>query len=387
MKEVVEAGEVRLEIAEGEGTSSSWEAASDSGSDFEVGSDEEEASRHGEDTSPCSVLPSTSGGGGCRSSSGCFGTPEIVYWGGGQDGKVPEDPGEDEPYCRICFDGPHEDGPLFRACDCKGSVAYVHYECLSRWAVDAQRAECELCHSSFRLPEGMKPFIPKTPILHKACTIAAESMSRSTALFNLLPSGSGAVTSNSAIVYLSGYGHQRGCTELGICRFPTAFPRGILGEAMTPEEWKRVIRRINRVSGKMINMGWRFVIFILCLFLNICLIVVLSFIDHAAVIPFMFAVILIQLLPAVLFAFITNYHNARVHAQLTRLCSDLSEEFAPSGVTFGFHCITADLRHRGRLWNPYAVHPVGEPKVIKFLTVEIGTGITFGSAGISRREG
>ena len=138
------------------------------------------------------------------------GLKEIVYW----DCENDNDDGassaskEDAPYCRICFDGPIENDPLFRACDCKGSVAYVHHSCLSKWVSDSQRTSCELCGAAFRVPEGIRPFVPKTAILHKACTVAADSLARSAALLNLLPQSSGAVTTNSAIIYLRGYGHQ-----------------------------------------------------------------------------------------------------------------------------------------------------------------------------------
>lgn len=302
------------------------------------------------------------------------GLKEIVYW----DCENDNDDGassaskEDAPYCRICFDGPIENDPLFRACDCKGSVAYVHHSCLSKWVSDSQRTSCELCGAAFRVPEGIRPFVPKTAILHKACTVAADSLARSAALLNLLPQSSGAVTTNSAIIYLRGYGHQRGCSELGLCQFPAAFPRAILEGVVGEAQWASIIAKINRTSRKMVNIGWRFIIFVACLCLNVLLIVVLSFVDHAVVIPFMFAVILIQLLPAVLFAWVATQRNHHVQAQLVDLCSDLTEELNPSGVTLGFHTITIDIRQR-RQWNPYAAQPIGEPKTVKFLTVEKGT--------------
>lgn len=93
--------------------------------------------------------------------------PEIVHWSPKAADDSFDSLAEDGPTCRICFDGPTETDPLFRACACKGSVAYVHHDCLSKWASDSSRVECELCHSYFRIPEGIKPFIPKTAILHK----------------------------------------------------------------------------------------------------------------------------------------------------------------------------------------------------------------------------
>ena len=42
---------------------------------------------------------------------------------------------EDERQCRICFDtgSDGEQGPLFRPCHCRGSMAWVHRECLDHW--------------------------------------------------------------------------------------------------------------------------------------------------------------------------------------------------------------------------------------------------------------
>jgi len=300
------------------------------------------------------------------------GEPLIVRFDS-KDDDATQSENEDSPYCRICFEGPSKDEPLFQPCDCKGSVAYVHHSCLSKWVSDSQRMTCELCQGNFRVPDGIQPFIPTAPILHKACQVAADSMQRSAALFNLLPQGSGGVTSNSAIIYLRGYGHNRSCSEFGLCKFGTTFPSTLEG-TLTQQGWDSAVSRLNRVSRKMVNTSWRFIIFLSCLAVNVSLIIALSLVDHSVVIPFMFAVIMIQLLPAIAFAWISSHINTQVQTQLQTLCAELTEEFSSEGVTFGFHTITADLRSRNRLWNPYAVQPVGsEPKIIKFLTVERGS--------------
>ncbi|CAE7368549.1 doa10 [Symbiodinium necroappetens] len=53
--------------------------------------------------------------------------------------------------CRICQDS---SGKLVRACGCKGTLAYVHPECLMQWRAYSPKAatECELCNCSYTLP-------------------------------------------------------------------------------------------------------------------------------------------------------------------------------------------------------------------------------------------
>jgi len=309
----------------------------------------------------------------CEEEDSGHGEPLIIRFNSKDEDAAQSLDNDDSPYCRICFEGPTKDEPLFQPCDCKGSVAYVHHSCLSKWVSDSHRMVCELCQGNFRVPNGIKPFVPTAPILHKACQVAADSMQRSAALFNLLPQGSGGVTSNSAIVYLRGYGHNRAFSEFGLCKFSTAFPTTLEG-SLTEEGWASAVARLNRVSRKMVNASWRLIVFLTCLTVNVTLIIALSLVDHSVVIPFMFAVIMIQLLPAIAFAWVSQHYNCQVQTQLQNLCAELTEEFSSEGVTFGFHSITADLRSRNRLWNPYAVQPVGsEPKIIKFLTVERGS--------------
>ncbi|OLP86367.1 Pentatricopeptide repeat-containing protein, chloroplastic [Symbiodinium microadriaticum] len=57
----------------------------------------------------------------------------------------------EEVLCRICQDS---SGKLVRACGCKGTLAYVHPECLMQWRAYSPKAaaECELCNCSYTLP-------------------------------------------------------------------------------------------------------------------------------------------------------------------------------------------------------------------------------------------
>ncbi|EZG89040.1 putative zinc finger/FHA domain protein [Gregarina niphandrodes] len=90
--------------------------------------------------------------------------------------------------CRICLtEGAEENNPLVRACHCKGSIMYVHLECLRQWvngrlnlSEDLSRAccfvrqiQCELCKATFpsfvtskgerlpvvKIPQLQSPFI------------------------------------------------------------------------------------------------------------------------------------------------------------------------------------------------------------------------------------
>ena len=52
-----------------------------------------------------------------------------------------------KPQCRICLD---EDGELFSPCLCRGSVKYVHRECLNTWLAAAQDPlRCTICRAPY----------------------------------------------------------------------------------------------------------------------------------------------------------------------------------------------------------------------------------------------
>ncbi|KAH8548459.1 hypothetical protein BGW37DRAFT_506227 [Umbelopsis sp. PMI_123] len=87
---------------------------------------------------------------------------------------IPYAPGElsrittqDEKKCRICLisdiesdDEALENDPLIRPCLCKGSMAYVHLQCLQRWRQESSKNEftCEVCHYHYSL---YRPFWAK----------------------------------------------------------------------------------------------------------------------------------------------------------------------------------------------------------------------------------
>ncbi|CAJ1332626.1 unnamed protein product [Effrenium voratum] len=55
---------------------------------------------------------------------------------------------EEDAACRIC----HEQGELEVFCDCKGSLALVHEQCLQRWR-ERSGDRCELCRGYYSVQE------------------------------------------------------------------------------------------------------------------------------------------------------------------------------------------------------------------------------------------
>lgn len=52
-----------------------------------------------------------------------------------------------KPQCRICLE---EGGDLFSPCLCKGSVKYVHRECLDKWLATAEDPlRCTICRATY----------------------------------------------------------------------------------------------------------------------------------------------------------------------------------------------------------------------------------------------
>ena len=69
---------------------------------------------------------------------------------------IPNEPVvENGPICRYCGDEAVED--LFESCECRGSMAHVHIECLRLWVEQrikngaAEPLVCEVCHQPYRV--------------------------------------------------------------------------------------------------------------------------------------------------------------------------------------------------------------------------------------------
>mmetsp|Transcript_25378 Transcript_25378/g.30077 ORF Transcript_25378/g.30077 Transcript_25378/m.30077 type:complete len:271 (-) Transcript_25378:65-877(-) len=56
--------------------------------------------------------------------------------------------------CRICF-GDSSEGKLFSPCKCKGTMGYVHVECLQKWRIEKEKSpsyyRCDQCHYNYNL--------------------------------------------------------------------------------------------------------------------------------------------------------------------------------------------------------------------------------------------
>ncbi|KAF8326077.1 uncharacterized protein EI90DRAFT_3071414 [Cantharellus anzutake] len=62
----------------------------------------------------------------------------------------------DDRQCRICLAGPEEElelGRLIRPCKCKGSISFVHVECLNKWRTTSESKsafwQCPQCHYKY----------------------------------------------------------------------------------------------------------------------------------------------------------------------------------------------------------------------------------------------
>eukprot|EP00927_Polykrikos_kofoidii_P079546 TRINITY_DN76326_c0_g1_i1.p1 TRINITY_DN76326_c0_g1~~TRINITY_DN76326_c0_g1_i1.p1 ORF type:complete len:297 (+),score=29.96 TRINITY_DN76326_c0_g1_i1:71-961(+) len=87
--------------------------------------------------------------------------------------------GEAEGPCRICHG---DDGDCVSVCECKGSVAAVHLECLERWRHSRPPATvCEICHATYdmrRIVQGTATFRRGTFVSAIAALLAGGLMTR-----------------------------------------------------------------------------------------------------------------------------------------------------------------------------------------------------------------
>ena len=70
--------------------------------------------------------------------------------------------GEDR-FCRICAELNEETNQLISPCNCKGTLKYVHQNCLKKSIEITRRLNCSICKSNFKhirigvkLPKGLK---------------------------------------------------------------------------------------------------------------------------------------------------------------------------------------------------------------------------------------
>lgn len=70
---------------------------------------------------------------------------------------------EDEIVCRICQDQELQE-KLVSACQCRGTMEYVHLSCLERWLAESNNNVCELCGFVFKTARIAR-FSARTAIL------------------------------------------------------------------------------------------------------------------------------------------------------------------------------------------------------------------------------
>lgn len=64
---------------------------------------------------------------------------------------------EESAVCRICFFG-EDKRPLLKPCHCRGTIGYVHKECLQEWITRTADGKCQICHYQFTVRKQSKPF-------------------------------------------------------------------------------------------------------------------------------------------------------------------------------------------------------------------------------------
>ena len=71
--------------------------------------------------------------------------------------------------CRICFEEENRhETTMISPCECKGSVRYVHLECIEKWLqLNYKLNYCELCKHEFRMKRRFKPILKWNIFLDK----------------------------------------------------------------------------------------------------------------------------------------------------------------------------------------------------------------------------
>lgn len=69
----------------------------------------------------------------------------------------------DEDTCRICRGEGTEDAPLFYPCKCRGSIKYIHQDCLEEWLrhSNQRNAKCDICHTVYKFRTVYKENTPQ----------------------------------------------------------------------------------------------------------------------------------------------------------------------------------------------------------------------------------
>ena len=86
------------------------------------------------------------------------------------------------PTCRICFDEAHENGhgELIAPCLCRGSMKYVHRDCLNSWRMSSTRENsfciCEQCNYRYKMVTNLIGKICSSEVTTSVCFVSLTSM-------------------------------------------------------------------------------------------------------------------------------------------------------------------------------------------------------------------
>lgn len=95
---------------------------------------------------------------------------------------------QEEAICRFCQCEGNEDNQLVHPCKCKGSVKWVHRECLREWLRQSRKMRCELCGYSYVFqreyegegPDGVPPRLPFGDFLRDLLSFVQSAFSKAT---------------------------------------------------------------------------------------------------------------------------------------------------------------------------------------------------------------
>lgn len=60
-----------------------------------------------------------------------------------------------QAFCRICRGEATPSEPLYHPCKCRGSIKFVHQDCLQEWIAQSTKPPvCDLCNTPFKFSKG-----------------------------------------------------------------------------------------------------------------------------------------------------------------------------------------------------------------------------------------
>lgn len=73
---------------------------------------------------------------------------------------------KEEILCKICHSPCSEEFPYAHPCKCKGSLKYIHIECLNEWLSLSKNKKCDICNYSFKFEKKFRIGAPKNVPFH-----------------------------------------------------------------------------------------------------------------------------------------------------------------------------------------------------------------------------